>query len=108
MFFVGATGQLLTLILTVGLPFILLVSGHNKSELNQNIKRIEVYQEISPYIFILKEDCSFFPPLSDETIQKNSIIHSLPLEKYPLLFYLVDWHNVELTSSGNKAPPLFI
>ena len=105
MFFVGATGQLLTLILTIGLPFILLISGHKKVELNQNTKRIEVYQEINLSNFILKEDSSSFPLVAEETIQQNLIIHSLPLKKNPPLFNLVDWHYIELTSSGNKAPP---
>jgi len=44
MFFVGATGQLLTLILTVSLPLVFLVSGHQKIDVQQNKLNFEIQQ----------------------------------------------------------------
>jgi len=108
MFFIGATGQLLTLILTVGLPFIFLLSGHQKSELNQNSKRFEVYQEINPYNFKSEVDSSSFTLVTYETKQQNLILLNSPHEKNPFIFYLGEFNGIELTGSGNKSPPLFI
>ena len=45
MFFVGATGQLLTLILTVGLPFVFLFSGHQKIEIQNPSSKLQIQQE---------------------------------------------------------------
>jgi len=108
MFIVGATGQLLTLALTAGLLLILLVSGHQKVELDQNNKRFEVNQVISPFNFNLKEDASSFTLVAHETVQQNLIKLHSPCEKNPPIFYMLEWHGAELTGSGNKAAPLFI
>jgi len=109
MFFVGATGQLLTLILTVCLPFVFLVSGHHKIEripelLSYDAPRIHTgvtvptvdEQSISVTWNIAKEDLSCIPLCR--------AIHHL---KPPNFQDSLTIRHVCLNASGNKAPPSF-
>jgi hypothetical protein len=108
MFFVGATGQILTLILTVCLPFVFLVSGNQKIEVqspanylvvNQNVEEISSGDTSALYfttdLIIEETNCHFkfddFPE-----------IHQFPFDNFH-----VKWKSVHSTSSGNKAPPVF-
>ena len=107
MFFVGATGQLLTLILTVGLPFVFLVSGHQKIEIQQPNLSFEIQQNdqnISSF-----ENNSFDSSAHNSAeIQKVIIkIEDSYFQKIPLLIFTVKWKSFCLNDSGNKAPPVF-
>jgi len=107
MFFVGATGQLLTLILTVCLPFVLLVSAQPKTELLQEtinfetqITQLEVSaQEISCFTF----DLNFTSNFQDNEIGCNEI----SIQKIHPPEIRVKWKSFYTESSGNKAPPVF-
>ena len=105
MFFVGATGQLLTLILTVCLPFVFLFSAQPKTEmLNDSllINNQELHQQFSSI-----ENISVDHQI--ETIE--NIMVSLPdleesiFKKLPPDYTHIKWKSVHLKSSGNKAPP---
>ena len=107
MFFVGATGQILTLILTVCLPFVFLVSGNQKIEVESpsnylvvNQNQIEVSSfEIGTFNytadFVYEEKCNLF------AIDDFPIIQEFPVDNFH-----VRWKSVYAKSSGNKAPPV--
>lgn len=109
MFFVGATGQILTLILTVCLPFVLLVSGNQKIEvqspanyfmINQNAQEISSH-EISTFCY------------STDFLTEETNPHRFKCDDFPEIYQFpcdnihVKWKSVYSTSSGNKAPPVF-
>jgi hypothetical protein len=108
MFFVGATGQILTLILTVCLPFVFLISGQQKIEVqspanylvvNQNQLEISSIQIITfnyTTDFVTEEKCKLFE------IDDFPIIQEFPDDNFH-----VRWKSVYSKSSGNKAPPVF-
>jgi hypothetical protein len=106
MFFVGATGQLLTLILTVCLPFVFLVSSQPKLEVLQetvNFENQKKQQEITSSE-IISSDFIFN---SIEKNQKISIeVDGIAIQKIPLLEFRVK-KTFYAESSGNKAPPSF-
>jgi hypothetical protein len=107
MFFVGATGQILTLILTVCLPFVFLFSAEPKSNsLTETLQfeNIQIHQEV-----VLAESYSqqihfdsienlqnIFTEFEDSVIQK---IHSKNVRE--------KWKSPFFANSGNKAPPVF-
>jgi hypothetical protein len=107
MFFVGATGQLLTLILTVCLPFVFLVSSQPKTELLQETLNFETrisHQEVSaPEINCFEFDQNCTDKLQSSSIEVNEII----IQKMPPPEFLVKWKSFYNESSGNKAPPIF-
>lgn len=107
MFFIGATGQILTLFLTVFLPFVFLVSGHQKiiCKEHNNYNRIDIQNKIS------LEDI-------DEKIIKYSTFNKvfqyheelIQLEisdilKFPTKNIRVDKNHPFNKLPGNKAPP---
>lgn len=105
MFFVGATGQLLTLVLTVILPFVFLFSGHQK---------IEIKPDSS--LLIIQQDSEFLTQFEQNTTGYNFVFTtSLTTEthffentvflKYPDKILFADTNLFYLNSSGNKAPP---
>ena len=67
MFFVGASGQLLTLLLTVFLPLVFVVTGHKKIELTHNTLNIEI--QLNQISIDTGESCSF--DLVDIEMAKN-------------------------------------
>jgi len=107
MFFVGATGQLITLILTVCLPFVFLVSAQPKTELIQEtfnfetqIIRLEVSAtEISCFEF----DFKYADKLQNIDVDFNEIF----IQKIHPPDFLVKWKSYYTESSGNKAPPVY-
>jgi hypothetical protein len=108
MFFVGSTGQLITLILTVCLPFVLLVSGKQKAEvqLPANYMVVSGSQiEIVSIGFDNSYHCE--DSLVDE--QSNCQIFADPplIQIIPNDNLHVRWKSIYSTSSGNKAPPVF-
>jgi hypothetical protein len=107
MFFVGATGQILTLILTVCLPFVFLFSAEPKSKL---LKETLLFENIQIQHQNVSFDNNSFqiqlatvenvddtkPWLEDTFIQKITIAKNL-----------IKWKSFCAESSGNKAPPTF-
>ena len=108
MFFVGASGQLLTLILTVCLPFVFLVSsGHQKINLPQNTFHFGTYQnsqEVSSIDFnvIDVEEISI-----DNKLTRNFEFEDFSFQKVPHEKFCLKWKSVHFNCSGNKAPPTF-
>jgi len=108
MFFVGASGQILTLILTVCLPFVFLISGQQKIEaqspanylvVNQNqleISSVEINTFNYTVDFVFDKKCKLFE------IDDFPIIQEFPVDNFH-----VRWKSVYAKSSGNKAPPVF-
>ena len=107
MFFVGATGQLLTLILTVCLPFVFLVSAQPKTELLQETLNFETQitqLEISaPEISCFEFDLSSTDKFQDNDIEVNEIF----IQKMHPPEVREKWKSFYTESSGNKAPPVF-
>lgn len=107
MFFVGATGQLLTLILTVCLPFVFILSGQQKITVDQttfNFDSHKIHTEISS---INNDTYQFIDNLTDEIqIQKSEFVPSDIRQILPKDFQ-DEWKSIYLKSSGNKAPPVF-
>lgn len=105
MFFVGATGQLLTLILTVCLPFVFLISGHQKIEIAQKTANFEPLQEYTAnpadtdrhIVFPLAEFCE------KKTADNETL--TLPPAKIRHKKRGAKWKILYLNTSGNKAPP---
>lgn len=105
MFFVGATGQILTLILTVCLPFVLLFSAEPKAELFKEtllFESIQIQQEIVSF-----ENNSFQIHFNTvENIKDTKIdFEDTFIQKIPIKKDLIKWKSFCEESSGNKAPP---
>lgn len=108
MFFVGATGQLLTLILTVCLPFVFLFSPQPESELQQEtfvFENQKIHQKIDSHeisSFVLSFHCI-------EKIQENykTEFEKSFIQKIPPKIFCLKWKSFYAESSGNKAPPSF-
>ena len=106
MFFVGATGQLLTLILTVCLPFVFLVSGHQKLEVQSPTNFFTVQQNIQEISSVEVISFNYNDDLILEKRNYHFEFEDIPtIQKFPFDNFLVKWKSVYSTSSGNKAPP---
>ena len=109
MFFVGATGQILTLILTLCLPFVLLVSGNPKIEVQSPASYLVVNQnaqEISSHEIITF--CNSTDFLTEENNNHRFKFDDFPeIYQFPSDNFHNKWKSVYSTSSGNKAPPVF-
>jgi len=109
MFFVGASGQLLTLILTVCLPFVFLVSsGHQRIDLPQKSLHFESLfnsHEVSTvdnktFDFVVNTALEYY---SSPVEFKDFRFTTIPNEKF-----LITREPLFVNSSGNKAPPVSI
>ena len=106
MFFVGATGHLLTLLLTVLLPFVFLIGGNKNIDLPNNQFKSNVKT------FTLKTERNLqrnlFHVFIDEE-RENSPVSEFEKKrtKIPIPQFQVLWKCNLLLCSGNKAPPLF-
>ncbi len=105
MFFVGATGQLLTLLLTVSIPFMMLISGHQKTNFHQKNLRFEVEQSSEFYLNIDKQADSvdFFCSLENQ--KNSSVFYPEKLIYMPPDISRASWKMIYLENIGNKAPP---
>ncbi len=106
MFFVGATGQLITLILTVGLPFVFLLSGNRDVEAAQHTLRIEAHpvhsEVVSMDIHFSRIDQSGVSEVEEaHVIFCECRTQCLLRENFP-----GKWKTIYSKSSGNKAPPV--
>ena len=110
MFFVGATGQILTLILTVCLPFVLLVSGNQKIEVQPSANNFTVTQKVQELSF--NESTTFSFTTESTSDESNHFIFNFEyfpeIKQFPFDNYHVKWKSVYSTSSGNKAPPVIL
>ncbi len=107
MFFVGATGQILTLILTVCLPFVFLFSAEPKADLLKEtllFENIQIQQEIVSFennLFQIHFD-------SVENVHDTKIgFEDTFIQKIPITMILLKWKSFCAESSGNKAPPAY-
>lgn len=106
MFFVGATGQILTLILTVCLPFVFLFSAEQKTEL---IKETLLFENIQTQQEIVSFESNSFQIHFDsvENLQAIKIgFEDTFIQKTPLTKVRIKWKSFCAESSGNKAPPV--
>lgn len=107
MFFVGSTGQLLTLILTVCLPMVLLFSAEPKTELLKETLLFETIQ-IQHEIVSFENNASQIHFDSIENLQKPKIdFEENIILKTPIPKDKTKWKSIYTKSSGNKAPPVF-
>jgi len=108
MFLVGATGQLLTLILTVCLPFVFFISAPPSTQIAQEVSisnQTELFAETISYEFNTEQI------QAENTCEKPEIIfypEFSPSIKYPPGNYQRCQSIYHQTSSGNKAPPSFL
>lgn len=107
MFFVGASGQLITLILTVCLPFILILSGFEKIDIQKSTLSFYVHQNQQEVLTVDYSSYDFTQYSSTE-IQYNKIeIEDSDPIKIPHSHFKEKWKYFNLHDSGNKAPPIF-
>ena len=105
MFFVGVTGQLITLILTISLPFIILLSGNQKINIQKPVLEFDIHQnrpEVSSSDFT---SYKFEHDYSAESFTKSIKIEDSDFTKIPHLQFRVKQKLLYLNYSGNKAPP---
>lgn len=107
MFFVGATGQLLTLMLTVCLPFVFLFSGHQNIEIADSSNQIEIRQIHHEVSLDEINAVSYFETNTSENQQSNFVFEKYKRKKTPLREFNIGSETFYIDSSGNKAPPLF-
>lgn len=107
MFFVGATGQLLTLILTVCLPFVFFISGHQNINLSNSSLKIEVRQVQHEVINHQVKVVAYDDLILAESQHRNFISEKYNQNKIPLREFIVKRRLFYIDSSGNKAPPVF-
>jgi hypothetical protein len=106
MFFVGATGQLLTLLLTVVLPFVFLFSAEQKTEL---LKETLLFDNIQTQQETVSFENDSFQIHFDfvENLQDIKIgFEDTFIQKIPFTKVRVKWKSFCAESSGNKAPPV--
>ncbi|HRX10112.1 MAG TPA: hypothetical protein P5210_00610 [Draconibacterium sp.] len=107
MFFVGATGQILTLILTVCLPFVFLFSAEPQSNIlteTLQFENVQIRQEVvlevnnTHYVHFdsIEKLQNIFTEFENSVIQ---IVHSKNIRE--------KWKSPFFANSGNKAPPVF-
>lgn len=111
MFFVGATGQLLTLILTVCLPFVFLMSGQQKNLLLSNSNpAVEFHKNLDKDIQESNDSVDFetlsFTAYQDQPIRFEYF--SPPPTKIADNGFCLLQKTIVPGSSGNKAPPSLI
>ncbi len=107
MFFVGATGQLITLILTVCLPFVFMVSGHQKINSESSLILSELSSQPQKTIllsFDSQKQKTTVVTVLQEIKNKITFLNSPPL-KFPVQKFLFFKETICLNNSGNKAPP---
>jgi len=108
MFFVGASGQLITLLLTVCLPFIFILSGHQKIDTQQSTSTFNLHQnhqEVSSFDFNSFEFEQDYSAIIDN---KSIKIEDSDFIKIPHYKFRVKWKSFCLNKYGNKAPPTFL
>ena len=109
MFFVGATGQLLTLILTVCLPFVFLLSGNQKLEVQSPtnyVSIVQIHEEMVSHEISTTDYKADF--IKEEKNCHFEFDDFLTKQEFPDYNFHVKWKSVYSKSSGNKAPPVFL
>lgn len=107
MFFIGATGQILTLILSVCLPFVFLFSAGPKANLLTEpffFENIQVQQET---VYFGNNSFQTGIELDESMDETNADFEDSRNQKIPDTKNQVNWKLFFSESSGNKAPPAF-
>lgn len=107
MFFIGATGHFLTLILTICLPFVFIISGHQKITLPDHSLQIEAKQ--------IQHEISTNDVNSGSIAKVNAFVNKCCiLIAKPSTFRKIPHCNINskkepfyFDCNGNKAPPVF-
>lgn len=108
MFFIGATGPILTLILTVCLPFVFLVSGQQKLTLESPVNLLVIHQNQNEITFTESNVYDYQSDFVADIKNHQFEFEDFPtLQKFPFSDFQVRWKSVYSKSSGNKAPPVF-
>lgn len=106
MFFVGATGQLITLLLTVCLPLVLLLSGNPQVDVQSPanyFSSVQIQHVITVTEKATVQQAAGF--VKTET-QQPFVFHDRRVkQKIPLYNSFITWNADFSASSGNKAPP---
>ena len=108
MFFVGITGQLITLILTVSLPIIFLMSGNHEIKDTKQTLSFNNHQSHQEFSSINFNSFEFEQNYSAEIYKKNIKIEESDFIKIPYSQINVKQKLLYLNYSGNKAPPTSI
>lgn len=110
MFFVGATGQILTLILTVCLPFVLIFSGNQKIEVQSQANLVLVNQSVQEILITSYGTNDHLVDFAaDATLNLSFRFEDIPdIHIFPPDFAHTKWKSVYSSSSGNKAPPVIL
>jgi len=106
MFFVGVTGQLITLILTICFPLVFFVFGNHKTDVQRTTLSVNIHQshhEISSFDF---NSFEFEQDYFAEIYKKNIKIEESAFIKIPYFQINVKQELCYLDYSGNKAPPI--
>lgn len=107
MFFVGATGQLITLLLTVCLPLVLLLSGNPQADVQSPanyFSSVQIQHVITVTEKAMVHKTAEF--VKTETQQPFVFHYRRVKQKIPLRNSFIRWDAGFLASSGNKAPPV--
>jgi hypothetical protein len=106
MFFVGITGQLITLMLSVCLPIVFLVSSHSKSALPGKTVQIEIQKNLnssnSVKISSVKIEVNFALHIQNIKFEIAEIFN----RKIQLQEFNLKWQLLYAESPENKAPPV--
>ncbi len=108
MFFVGITGQLITLILTVCLPFVFLMSDSQAANIQKPTLQIHIHQNHHETLSFDFYSHQFEQDYFAEESAKNLKIEDSDFIKIPHLQFRVNNKLFHLNCSGNKAPPASI
>jgi hypothetical protein len=108
MFIIAATGQILTLILTVILPMMMLVTRHPKVEVKNSYSKSEIHQSHDNLLVInfqkvdFPDDIRVKKQLVPVVINYQENLNDKAQNKK------VKWKTFYFHDSGNKAPPSFL
>ena len=110
MFFVGATGQILTLLLSVFLPLLFFISGQQKTDSPHLLNHLPVIQRFEkiPEEKIttdIQQQILVFTKVDRKDYEVNRISKC---SGWPVSVIHFCFKNCHLISSGNKAPPALV
>lgn len=108
MFFVGATGQLITLMLTVVLPFVFLLSGNRNVEAAPYTLRIEAHPLHSEVVSGCIDSTSFDQSVVSEVKEAHIGFRECLAPCLHHHHFQEKWKTIYSKSSGNKAPPYIL
>ncbi|PIF06236.1 MAG: hypothetical protein CSA36_02640 [Draconibacterium sp.] len=106
MFFLGISGQISTLILTVCLPCIFLVSGQKVLHVNTPANLLAIYQTQSGISFNCANVSNYPGDFYNEEKNTCFVLNNIHIiQDFPFDDFQVRRKSAYYKSSGNKAPP---